>query len=82
MAKRIKILDYENTELDNKLIENKIRPLALGQKNDLFAGSHEAAQRIAMMYSFFGSCKAHNINLYEWHKITLERIPELTALSS
>ncbi|MBP9211107.1 MAG: transposase, partial [Saprospiraceae bacterium] len=33
MAKRIKILDYENTELDNKLIENKIRPLALGQKN-------------------------------------------------
>ena len=80
MAKRIKILDYENTELDNKLIENKIRPLALGRKNYLFAGSHEAAQRIAMMYSFFGSCKAHNINPYDWLKTTLERIPD-TKLS-
>ena len=78
--KLIKILDYENTELDNNLIENKIRPLALGRKNYLFAGSHEAAQRIAMMYSFFGSCKAHNINPYDWLKTTLERIPD-TKLS-
>jgi len=57
MAKRIKILDYENTELDNKLIENKIRPLALDRKNDLFAGSHDAAQRIGMMLSYFSQAK-------------------------
>lgn len=78
--KLIRILDYENVELDNNLIENNIRPLALGRKNYLFAGSHAAAQRIAMMYSFFGSCKAHDINPYEWLKSTLERIPE-TKLS-
>lgn len=78
--KLIRILDNENTELDNNLIENKIRPLALGRKNYLFAGSHDAAQRIAMMYSFFGSCKAQNSNPYEWLKSTLERIPE-TKLS-
>ncbi len=47
--KLIRILDHDNTELDNNLIENKIRPLALGRKNYLFAGSHVAAQRIAMM---------------------------------
>lgn len=78
--KLIRIVDHENTELDNNLIENKIRPLALGRKNYLFAGSHTAAQRIAMMYSFFGSCKAQDINPYEWLKSTLERIPE-TKLS-
>jgi len=78
--KLIRILDNDNTELDNNLIENKIRPLALGRKNYLFAGSHDAAQRIAMMYSFFGSCKAHDLNPYEWLKATLEQIPE-TKLS-
>ncbi|MEO7907828.1 MAG: IS66 family transposase [Saprospiraceae bacterium] len=46
--KLIRIMDYGHV-LDNNLIENKIRPLALGRKNYLFAGSHEAAQRIAMM---------------------------------
>lgn len=78
--KLIRILDDERVELDNNLIENKIRPLALGRKNYLFAGSHDAAQRIAMMYSYFGSCKAHDINPYEWLKETLELIPD-TKLS-
>ena len=78
--KLIRIMDYGHVELDNNLIENKIRPLALGRKNYLFAGSHDAAQRIAMMYSFFGTCKAHDINPYEWLKTTLELIPE-TKLS-
>jgi transposase len=78
--KLINIVSDGRVEPDNNLIENKIRPLALGRKNYLFAGSHDAAQRIAMMYSFFGSCKAQDINPYEWLKSTLERIPE-TKLS-
>jgi len=53
-------------ELDNNLIENKIRPLALGRKNYLFAGSHDSGQRIAMMYSFFATCKAKNVNPTDW----------------
>lgn len=67
-------------ELDNNLIENKIRPLALGRKNYLFAGSHEGARRIAMMYSFFASCTANDVNPYEWLKSTIEKIAE-TKLS-
>jgi transposase len=51
-----------NLEIDNNLIENSIRPLALGRKNFLFAGSHHAAQNIAMFYSFFASCKKNDIN--------------------
>jgi transposase len=60
--------------LDNNAIENKIRPLALGRKNFLFAGSHEGAKRIAMMYSFFASCKEADVNPFAWMTDTLNRI--------
>ncbi|MDP3180303.1 MAG: IS66 family transposase, partial [Bacteroidota bacterium] len=43
-------------EIDSNLVENSIRPLALGRKNYLFAGSHDAAKDIAMFYSFFATC--------------------------
>ncbi|TAK41986.1 MAG: IS66 family transposase [Saprospiraceae bacterium] len=66
------ILEDGRLELDNNLIENKIRPLALGRNNYLFAGSHsqsrfigKAAQRIAMMYTFLGTCAANEVNPYE-----------------
>ncbi|MDV7400653.1 transposase, partial [Arthrospira platensis SPKY1] len=58
MQKLLAVLEDGVLEIDNNLIENKIRPLALGRKNYLFAGSHEAGKRMAMMYSFFGTCKA------------------------
>ena len=63
-------------EIDNNLIENTIRPVALGRKNYLFAGSHQAAQNAAMMYSFLGTCKLNDIEPYEWLKSTLEKIPD------
>jgi transposase len=60
--------------LDNNAIENKIRPLALRRKIFLFAGSHEGAKRIAMMYSFFASCKEADVKPYTWMTDTLNRI--------
>lgn len=73
--KIINIFSDGRIELDNNLIENKIRPLALGRKNYLFAGSHKGADRIAMMYSFFSTCKANEVNPYLWLKQTLDVIP-------
>ena len=67
-------LEDGRIEIDNNLIENAIRPLALGRKNYLFAGSHAGAERVAMMYSFFASCKVHEVNPWEWLKDVLERI--------
>lgn len=61
-------------EIDNNLTENSIRPLALGRKNYLFAGNHEGAQRAAMMYSFFASCKHLDINPFDWLTHTLQHI--------
>lgn len=60
--------------IDNNPVENSIRPVALGRKNYLFAGSHEAAQRSAMLYSLLGTCKMHGIEPYTWLRNTLEKI--------
>ncbi len=66
-------------EIDNNNIENAVRPLALGRKNYLFAGSHQSAQHAAMMYSFFASCKANNVNPFIWLNDILNRLPEYKA---
>lgn len=63
-------------EIDNNLVENAIRPLALGRKNYLFAGSHEAAKRAAAIYSFFAMCRKAEVNPYQWLKYVLENIME------
>ncbi|MFN3529074.1 MAG: IS66 family transposase, partial [Bacteroidia bacterium] len=55
-----------NLLIDNNLIENQIRPIALGRKNYLFAGSHEAAQRAAVIYTFMAQCKLAKVNPNEW----------------
>ena len=60
--------------IDNNAVENSIRPVAIGRKNYLFAGSHEAAQRSAMFYSLMGTCKLHGINPCVWLKDVLQRI--------
>lgn len=66
-------------QIDNNLIENSIRPVALGRKNYLFAGSHEAAQQAAMMYSFMACCKINNIEPFNWLKNTLTLIQDYPA---
>jgi transposase len=62
-------------EIDNNPVENAIRPIALGRKNYLFAGSHESAQRIAMIYSLLGTCKAHGVDPLQWLTFVLKEIP-------
>ena len=73
----IRYLDEGRVELDNNLMENAVRPLALGRKNYLFAGSHAAAQRAAVVYSLLGTCKLHGINCQQWLTDVLERVADL-----
>ncbi len=68
-------LDEGRVELDNNLVENAIRPLAIGRKNYLFAGSHDASQRGAVVYSLLGTCKFHDVNPMEWLMEVFQRIP-------
>jgi hypothetical protein len=75
---RIKPLkEYTNNallQIDNNLTENAIRPVAIGRKNYLFAGSHEAAQNAAVFYSLFATCKAKGINPIDWLTAVLHKI--------
>ncbi len=61
--------------IDNNGVENAIRPLAIGRKNYLFCGNHDAAVRAAIVYSLFSSCKAHDVDVRSWLEDTLRRIP-------
>ena len=63
-----------NLRIDNNLVENSIRPVAIGRKNYLFAGNHEAARRSAMLYSLFATCKLHNVNPIQWLTYVFENI--------
>ena len=59
-------LTHGMLEIDSNLVENSIRPLALGRKNYLFAGSHDAAKDIALFYSFFATCTKNNVDPQKW----------------
>jgi transposase len=61
-------------EIDSNLIENSIRPLALGRKNYMFAGSHDAAKDIAMFYSFFATCTKNGIDTQKWLTYVINNI--------
>lgn len=61
-------------EIDNNLIENAVRPVAMGRKNWLFAGSHENAQRMALVYSLVGTAKLHDVEPYAYLKDVLTQI--------
>ena len=63
-------------EIDSNLIENSIRPLALGRKNYLFAGSHDRAKDIAMFYSFFATCTKNNIDSQKWLTYAIQNISD------
>lgn len=73
-----KLTRYANhggLEIDNNPIENQIRPLALGRKNYLFAGSHTSAKHIAIFYSILGSCQQHGLNPFEYLYAILAQLP-------
>jgi len=53
-------------EIDNNLVENTIRPIALGRKNYLFAGSHSGAESLACLYTIIGTAKKHNLNVQKY----------------
>jgi len=61
--------------IDNNPVENSIRPVAIGRKNYLFAGSHEGAKRSAMLYSLLGTCRMNDVNPFTWLKDVLTRLP-------
>ena len=71
-------MEYAETgdlPIDNNPIENAIRPIAIGRKNWLFAGSERAGKRAAAIQSLLATAKLNGIEPSQWLKDTLEKLP-------
>jgi len=67
-------LHNPDLQICNNLIENAVRPLALGRRNWLFAGSQHGGKRNALMYSLISCCIQHDIDPYTYFVDVINRI--------
>ncbi|MGH7978887.1 MAG: IS66 family transposase [Limisphaerales bacterium] len=71
-------LDEGRVELDNNLVENAIRPTALGKKNWLFIGDADAGGRSAIIYTLIENCRRRGLNPFTYLRDVLTRLPNMT----
>jgi len=65
-------------EIDNNLVENAIRPTAIGKKNWLFVGDADAGERSAIIYTIIESCRRRGLDPYAYLREILTRLPNMT----
>ena len=70
-------VDHGKAEIDNNLVENAVRPTALGKKNWMFIGCKEAGQKSAILYSILASCRSYQINIQEYLIDVLSKLPSM-----
>jgi hypothetical protein len=71
----IRFVEDGTLEIDNNLIENAIRPSALGKRNFLFFGHPDAGERSAVIYTLLGNCRRHGVNPFDYLKDLFTRVP-------
>lgn len=67
-------LEDGNIPIDNNRVEQRMRPVAVGRKNYLFAGSDAGAERAAILYSIIAACKLAGKNPFDYIRDVIERI--------
>jgi transposase len=65
-------------EIDNNLVENAIRPTAIGKKNWLFIGDAAAGERSAILYTLIENCRRRGMDPYAYLRDVLTRLPRMT----
>ena len=78
-APLVRHLEHGETRLDNNLVENAIRPSAIGKKNWLFVGHPDAGQRSAIIYSIVISCQRRGVEPLAYLRDVLARLPAMTT---
>lgn len=68
-------------ENNNNRMERAIKPFAVGRKNWLFSNSVQGAKSGAVIYSLIETCKAHNVEPYDWFRCVLTRLPECETVA-
>lgn len=74
-----RFLDDGTLPIDNNWVENRIRPIALGRSNWLFAGSLRAGKRAAAVMSLIQSARLNGHDPYRYLKDVLDRLPTQPA---
>ena len=77
--KLIIYVNHGEIEMDTNLVENAIRPFALGRRNWLFKGSESGGKASSITYSILLTCKANNIEPYAYLKYLLYKIPKINS---
>jgi hypothetical protein len=78
-AALIRYIDDGDLPIDNNHLENRIRPVALGRNNWLFAGSLRAGQCAAIVMSLIQSAKLNEHDPHRYLKDVMERLPTQPA---
>ena len=71
-----RFLDDGRVDLDNNAVERAIRPIALGRKNHLFAGSNGGADRWAVIASLLETAKLNGVEPYAYLRDILQRLTD------
>ena len=74
-----RFLDDGDLPIDNNWVENRIRPIAIGRQNWLFAGSLRAGKRAAAVMSLIHSAKLNGLDPFAYMRDVLERLPTQPA---
>jgi hypothetical protein len=72
-------IDDGDLPIDNRWVENQIRPIALGRNNWLFAGSLRTGKRAAAVMSLVHSARLNDHDPYGYLRDMLERLPTHSA---
>ena len=79
MVALVRYVENCDLPIDNNHVENRVRPVALGRSNWLFAGPQRAGQRAATVMSLIQSAKINGHDPYRYLKNVLERLPTQSA---
>ena len=72
-------LEDGRLEIDNNLVENAIRPTAIGKKNWLFMGSETSGETSAILYTLIESARRRGLDPYAYLRDALTRLPRMTT---
>jgi transposase len=65
-------------ELDNNIVENSVRPTAVGKRNWLFIGDVDAGERSAIIYTIAECCRRRGLDPYAYLRDVFTRLPSMT----
>jgi hypothetical protein len=71
-------LEDGRLEIDNNLLENAIRPTAVGKKNWLFIGEAHAGERSAIIYTIIECCRRRGLDPFAYLRDVFTRLPSMT----